>query len=226
MYGDESLEIGFQISNSLARWRRQVRLIQLLDATEKADLNPLHITTVHALAYFSNVLSPIWDLRPQDGKILKRRGGPYYPELQGDLDRLVGKGVVRPCAVNFSRDEWGVLQLDSTYELHEEFARPILRTISDFQDEERLAVFLRELAYAVAALSPEEFRSAMEHDVTYSKRSVAPGYVIDFAEWVSDNASERVAKRFDDFLPLVEEKTAPGEKLQLYVRYLDRVANA
>ena len=58
--------------------RRQVRLLVLLRAAEAAGLAPLRILRLHAFAYLSNVLAPVWDLRALDGKVLKRRGGPFY----------------------------------------------------------------------------------------------------------------------------------------------------
>src|SRR5437016_336881 len=74
--------------------RRRVRVIALIDAAENAGLNPIPILRLHALAYLSNVLAPVWNMPALDGKVLKRRGGPFYPALQRDLDFLVGAGVV------------------------------------------------------------------------------------------------------------------------------------
>src|SRR2546422_4375809 len=68
--------------------RRHARLIALLHAAEGAGLVPLRITRLHSFAYLSNVLAPVWDMAALDGKILKRRGGPFYPNMQRDLDRL------------------------------------------------------------------------------------------------------------------------------------------
>ena len=73
---------------------RRIRLILLLDAAESAGLTPLPILHLHTFAYMSNVLSPVWDVPVLEGKVLKRRGNPFYTSLQYDLDRLVGMGVV------------------------------------------------------------------------------------------------------------------------------------
>src|ERR1700687_2575811 len=74
--------------------QRRIRLLVLLSAAERAGLVPLRILRLHSFAYLSNVLAPVWDMPALDGKVLKRHGGPFYPALQRDLDRLVGMGRV------------------------------------------------------------------------------------------------------------------------------------
>ncbi len=66
----------------------------LLDAAERAAVTPLASPRLHAFAYLSDVLSPVWDLPAFDGKILKIDGGPHYPDLQEELDHLVVLGLV------------------------------------------------------------------------------------------------------------------------------------
>jgi hypothetical protein len=70
-----------------------LRLVLLLDACEAADLAPIPVSRLHAFAFLANILAPVWSEHSFDGKILKRSGGPFYPELQRDLDRLVGLGI-------------------------------------------------------------------------------------------------------------------------------------
>ena len=74
--------------------RRRVRLLMLLDGAERAGIAPIRLRHLHTYAYLSNVLAPVWNTRVFDGRLLKRRGGPFYPSLQHDLDRLVGLGLV------------------------------------------------------------------------------------------------------------------------------------
>src|SRR5437762_5002289 len=75
--------------------RRRARIILMLDAAERLSITPLRAIRLHAFAYLSDVLSPVWQLPSFDGKILKIDGGPYYPDLQQDIDRLVVLGLVR-----------------------------------------------------------------------------------------------------------------------------------
>ena len=75
------------------RVRKRIRLLMLLDAADYSVLSPIQTARLHALAFLADVLSPIYGLSALSGTIVKRRIGPYFPELQGELDRLVGMGL-------------------------------------------------------------------------------------------------------------------------------------
>lgn len=203
--------------------RRQVRLVMLLDAAEAAGLVPLRILRLHAFAYLSNVLAPVWNMPVLNGTVLKRRGGPFYPELQHDLDRLVGQGVAVINDVSHVQDEAKRWRLEGAYRLHRAFADPILATLATFPDESRLATFIFELGYALAALSDSELDRAFSEDATYSDPLVSVDNVIDFADWRSRNFSANAAEMFEQVIP--GGNATPGEKLHLYVRHLHRRIN-
>src|SRR5262245_59310808 len=112
----------FLHSERIPALRRRVRLLVLLDAAEQAGLAPIKILHLHSFAYLSNVLAPVWEFVPLDGKILKRRGGPYYPALQRDLDALVGKGMVVITGLAHLRDEERRWRLEGSYRLNREFS--------------------------------------------------------------------------------------------------------
>lgn len=203
--------------------RRQVRLVMLLDAAENAGLVPLKILRLHAFAYLSNVLAPVWNMPILNGRVLKRHGGPFYPDLQKDLDRLVGMGVTVISSVSHVQDEAKRWRLEGAYRLNRHFADPILGSLAAFPDEVRLGSFIAELAYALSALSDEEFDRAVSEDATYSDPMVTIDNVIDFADWRSRNYTVNVAEKFDYVMP--GGNASPGEKLHLYVRHLARRIN-
>src|SRR5712691_5617777 len=116
----------------LPHWQRRVRLVVLLAASERAGFGPMPVRDLHMLAYLVNVLAPAWDLPPLDGKVLKRREGVIYPQLQQDLDGLVGDGVVRVHDVSHVRDLEGHWQLVGAYELESSVSRPIVEAIRRF----------------------------------------------------------------------------------------------
>lgn len=203
--------------------RRQVRLVMLLDAAEAAGLLPLGILRLHAFAYLSNVLAPVWNMPVLDGRILKRRGGPFYPDLQQDLDRLVGQGVAIISGLGHVQDEAKRWRLEGAYRLNRTFADPILEALSHFPDERRLGTFILELSYALSALSDEELDRAFSEDATYSDPMVTIDNVIDFADWRDRNYSANAADKFELVIP--GGNATPGEKLHLYVRHLQRRIN-
>ncbi len=214
---NESGEFG----NGIGGQRRSIRLILLLDAAENAGLIPMPILHLHTLAYMSNVLSPVWDTPALDGKILKRRGGPFYPVLQHDLDRLVGIGVVLISGVSHALDEENHWRLEGSYSLHREFANRILDGIQKFESEHPLMAFLHELAYALSALSDNDLQRMTSQDATYSDPIIDTGNVIDFAEWRNINYSSNAARQFEQLIPGGGGATR-GEMLHLYVHHLHR----
>ncbi len=202
-----------------ASLRRRLRLIVLLESAENAGLIPLSVMRLHTFAYLSNVLAPVWDMPAMDGRVLKRRGGPFYPSLQHDLDRLVGMGVVLISGIGYSHGEDQLCRLEGSYRLHRSYSAPILESLLRFKDEAELIVFVQELAYALSGLSDTEIDGAMVEDATYSDPIVDFGNVLDFGEWRQVNYSSNSALAFDRSLPDRIAVTA-GEKLHFYVRHL------
>lgn len=200
--------------------RRRVRLVMLLDAAEAAGLVPIKILRLHTFAYLSNVLAPVWNMPVSNGAVLKRRGGPFYPDLQHDLDRLVGQGITIISGVGHVQDEEERWRLEGSYRLNRCFASPILATLSGFAEEYRLRKFIGELGYALSALSDEDLDQAVSEDATYSDPSVKIDNVIAFEGRNERNYTANAAEEFDRVI--IGGNASPGEKLHLYVRHLQR----
>lgn len=199
--------------------REQIRLLTLLRAAERAGLVPLDVLALHTFAYLANVLSPVWEMAPMDGRILKRRGGPFYPVLQHDLDRLVGLGVVVITGLGHEIDDDGRWRLRGAFRLNAELAGAALHAIDSFVDEQAVSSFLSELGLALSSLPEDTFPRAPMEDATYADTLVAAGNVVDFAEWQRRNFSANAARRFLDLMPEGVQATR-SELLHLYVRHL------
>jgi hypothetical protein len=217
--------------------RRRARLLLLLDAAECAGITPLGSSRLHALAYLADVLSPVWNLIPFDGKVYKSEGGPHYPDLQFELDRMVALGLVQISDLRFvARGEFGA-RIDGFYGLN--FASPqlpaLLKALGcqgaaaaiDPGDAE-VHAFMVELAGALATLPDDQIDIAAGVDVTYAA-AMNLNNVVDFADWAEDkwqaNATWRAAERFQAFLPK-DASLSAGEKLYLYATYLGRAMHA
>lgn len=212
-------------TNSAETLRRQARILVLLDAAEKAGLSPIGIIPFHAFAFLSNVLAPVWDMPALDGKILKRKGGPFYPELQRDLDRMVGVGMVLITNVDHVRDPEGRWRLEGRYQLNYAMSELAISYLLHLPDERRFASFAGELAYALSALSESDLEWALVDDATYSDPGVSENNVLDFDEWARRNPSVNAANYFDQIMPKGTRAT-PGEKVHLYMRHIHRRAHA
>ena len=199
--------------------RRRVRLVALLEASREAGIEPLPTLRLHLIAYLANVLSPVWDMPSVDGSVLKRSGGPFYPDLQNDLDRLVGLGVVRVENLRHQRIDDDRYRLDGSYRLNPELAEPILTYLNAMPEEAAAARFVRELVLALSALSDEEIDRAITEDATYANPKVGNDNVIDFGEWLSANYSAAAAEKVGDLVP-TGAVVGASEKVHLYVRHL------
>jgi hypothetical protein len=201
--------------------KRQIRLIYLLDAAENAGIAPITVLRLHTFAYLSNVLSPVWDIPALEGKILKRYGGPFYPIMQQELDRLVGLGVVRIINIKHVQDEHAGWRLEGSYSLNREFADNILKQSRQIESERRLMQYIQELAYAISALNDDDLTNASVADAAYSDPLIDVGNVVDFEEWKFVNYSANVAQHFKKFLPSGSFATK-GEMLHFYIHHLSR----
>jgi hypothetical protein len=201
------------------QYRRWLRLIGILDAANWSGLTPIDTATLHTLAYLADVLSPIWQLEPLDGKVLKQSMGPYYPSLQVDLDRLVGMGVVKVDSLLTTKSIAGDIQLQGLFSLNQNFSKPILDAMRGFEDESNVLTFMREVAQAFSRLSDNEMPTAMEEDATYGNPNVDTGEVIDFGEWErpAETASAIAAKQID---AMAGRQLKPAETIEIYVNHI------
>ena len=199
--------------------RQKVRLLMLLNAARAAGLTPLPILRLHIMAYLSDVLSPVWHLIPYNGKVLKRKEGPFFPELQYDLDRLVGRGLVRVENIGHVSVGQDRVRLDTSYSINPDLASTVLEFLDSVMEERVVADFMRELALAISAMNDEEIDRAFNQDATYSNNHIGMGNVVDFAEWTNTNFSASAAERIGQLVP-TDAQVGPGEKVHLYFRHL------
>jgi hypothetical protein len=199
---------------------RRAWLLLLLDGVEHAGASPIASTRLHRLAFLANCLAPVYDLPSPDGKIVKYRRGPFYPDLQWDVDRLVAQNLVSMRNLEHVRDVAG-LWFRADYELSDAGVTAVHK-LTDSPRAERGHGFLRELAAAYAALPEGAREDAALSDATFTDPLVNLGSLIDFAEWDVRNFTHQTADAFADFVPPAVHLT-PRDKLHLYFRYLDRM---
>lgn len=199
-----------------------VRVLSLLDSLAAAGLAPSSTRALHELAYLANVLAPVFDLPPLDATLLKRKAGPYYPELQQTIDRLVGRGLVEAINLRYELDDIeDRYRISASYRLRRAVVCDALRRFRELYLVE--AQFLDELAVAYSALSDTEQGHVATGDAQYADVSVDINNVIDFGQWVSaeKNFSHNAAMTFAP-----GQSLPPAERLHLYLDHLQqRVAH-
>ena len=199
--------------------RQQVRLLVLLDAVCAAGLSPIPVMRLHIIAYMSDVLSPVWNLTPYEGEVYKRSQGPFYPELQHDLDRLVGRGMVNVERITHVSVGVDRARIDAHYSLNRELAGPVLDLLPLLPQEEEPTAFMRELTLALSSMSDEDIDRAFEQDATYSNRKIGNKNVIEFHEVRDLNYTANAARAIGNLVP-TKAVVGAGEKVHLYVRHL------
>jgi hypothetical protein len=218
----------------LAKWlsaeglqvRRRIRILMLLDAADYAIITPLSIPRFHALAYLADILSPIYNFVPLSGKIEKRRIGPYFPDLQWEVDRLIGLGLVVPSNLTPMVDAKRAY-IEGKLALERGRALPILNLV--YQEHEFVSVrdFFRQLATALSDIEDDDLDEATQSDVTWEAGH--KGALIDYGEWRAKNFSRLSADRIEEIavadFASSDGKLTPAAKVNLYVQYLRRAVN-
>lgn len=145
----------------------------------------------------------------------------FFPNLQRDLDLMVGQGVVHVARVKYlPNEDNGGWQLDAYYSLESEFSERILSVARSFELQAKKLKFVREVVYAASALGLDGIDNIGEIDAAYSNPLVDVGGMVDLAtESGRKNATARVALRFGELTPDSRELT-DSELVHLYVRHL------
>lgn len=204
--------------------RVRARLLQIMAALERTGGTPISNRDLHAFAYLANVLSPVWEVEPLERSVLKDRDGPRSSALEHELDLCVGTGLIIVDALK--PDSENPMRLDASYRLNAKVARPVLATISILPDQEDIAAYLNQLAFAFLEIGPEQRDDAALQDAAWSNPAIAEGRVVDFGErrQKSVNPAYNAAEAFQEFAP--EGVTLnKAEKLLMYVRLLKRRAH-
>jgi hypothetical protein len=200
---------------------RRLRILFLVDAAEKALMAPVTTTTIHLMAYLTNVLAPVWEVPVLDGKLLKKGEGPFYPELQADADAMVGQGLLLQSKLDYVLNVDNQWRLQGVYTVNHSLADRLLDFVENFEDEHALRVFCTEVAYSLSALVSEQIQGFSRQDATYGDPLTDFGSVIDFAEWMNRNFASNAAIQLGELLPS-GSRTTPAEKIHSYVRHLSR----
>lgn len=214
------------MSTYLQRVRHRVRLLQLLTAAEQSALAPISLDKLHAFAYLADILSPVWNLRPFEDRIGRTGRPPYYPDLQLQLDLLVGMGLVEPSELGYAREaEDGGARFSASYALRFESSHltALTSAIERDSDAKREQVFLNALAEALASLPDEDIAKAASRDLVYERSSADTEDYVELEQAVGLSRTARAVASFDQVFP--GTKLTPARRLYMYANYLGRRAD-
>lgn len=209
---------------SLEARKRPIRVLALLDALADASIFDAPLRVVHELAYLSNVLAPVFELAPFSASLLKRQGGPYYPELQETIDLLVGRGMVLASHIRYeSVPEEKRYRLQANYRINRRLAEPVLTAYREVYADTGEPFFIGELCAAYSMLNDQELGQAFRFDARYADKDVNNNDVIDFGQWVSAANTNFSRNAAISFRP--GESLQPAERIFMYIEHVQRKAS-
>ncbi|MBO2449038.1 hypothetical protein J4573_18185 [Actinomadura barringtoniae] len=191
----------------------------IVKACEQAGMAAVPLPALHAIAYFADALAPIWNIPVVEAQVLKRAILPLNPELQRDIDELVGMAVLIPTQIQHIQtgDGW---RLDAEYSLNSIFSSRIIDAMSVDEGWSRELLLAREVTLALAGLGTYGIAGAVLVDATYSDPLLDTGNVVDLApESAIPTRTAQVTERFATLMAGTRDLT-DSELTHLYVRHL------
>lgn len=191
-------------------------------------MTPIAAQKLHALAYLSDVLSPVWGLVAFDPVALKTGREPFFGRFQDELDDLIILGLLEVTTFDYGPPEsvgGGTgIQLNARYQLRysSSYLEPLIAHIR--QDEElgvRLKFFI-SLAAAISRLPDNVIAEAATKDAAWDNADIPTNDVVEFSTVFGGRSRNRTDGTLDVFSKHVPgSKTLdPVAKLRLYTAFL------
>lgn len=196
----------------------RVWLTFLLDATHRAGLTPLSKERLHRLVFLSNCLAPLFEATPTTAQIVKYKHGPFYPQVQLELDRLATMGVLTIGNLRYTHDEKIGWWVDADYGVGP-LAAEIVAHCRRVEYGVRLSEYLNEVAAGFASLKGDALDQVALRDQNYDRPGASDDSFIDFSAR-DRNFSLQTARTFRTVLP-AELVPTRKEELFLYMRFLE-----
>jgi len=202
--------------------RNRAWLLGLVRCANWAGLRPVSNRHVHALVFLANSLAPIYQDEGVETRVVKQARGPFYPDAQWDLDRMVGQQLLTISGdrLNRTNDGW---EIDASYQVTK-LGINLVTQCRQAPIIDKSYNFLVELAAAFASLTRDERDSAPLEDAIYSIPNRPMGTALVF-ENSEDNYSVLTASAFDALVGR-DLVLTPRDRVHLYLRYLARSAQA
>ncbi len=204
-----------------ANLRNRAWVLGLLVLANEAGLRPLSKTHLHALVFLANTLAPLYADTGVESRVVRHQHGPFYPDAQWDIDRMVGQSLVQVSNVDY-RETDGHWWLDANYEATAA-GEAIFTRCRATPLLEKTFQFLLELITAFASLHTQSMDAAPLQDAIYRTPGQPDWAALVFEEG-RDNYSAITANAFAD-LAGDEILLSPKERIHLYLDYLGKLAD-
>lgn len=198
--------------------RIAMRIVAIVHACDQEGISPAPLQVIHTVAYFADALAPLWNIPVVEGQLLKKVDAPSNPEIQADIDSLVGRGVLVPSSVRHIETSNG-RRIDAKYALNMDFAGRILEAISLDEQFSKELSFIHEVTLALSGLGVSGMGNAVLVDATYSDPLLDFGSIVDLSSDIAPTRTIQVSQRFSQLMS-TDRRLSDAELTHLYVRHL------
>lgn len=169
---------------------RRYWILLVLRAARYCGFATVASDVFHRLVFFANTLAPTVDISSETPRVLKAEQGPFFPDYQWDLDRLVGMALVDVRDLSWASEDGRYF---GKYHINK---NGLLLSEEILNDNLFFALTERAISEVVSAFSKTTGlfdRSSAFHDASYSQDTIRFGEVIDFGEWSLHNFTTEAA---------------------------------
>jgi hypothetical protein len=205
---------------TIGELRARVWVLFAIDACDRAGLTPIPKQRFHTLVFLSNCLARLFSTTPPSERILHYKRGPYYPDVQWQLDRLVAMGCVRPTDLSLEPDRFGPW-LTATYDITPG-GTSIVEQCRLTPLGSAVGSYVDELVFAFSRLNLREVDDIGLRELNWAASDL--GDLISFGT-SEDNLAVQKAAEFERLVPELLTRRF-REQLQLYLRYIQRSEKA
>ena len=207
-----------EISAQQVRGRLWVLLA--LDACDRAGIAPIPKDRFHRIIFLSNCLAQVFGANPPATRILKYKRGPFYPDIQWEIDRLVTMQWLDLDGLLLEQDQYGPW-LEADYQISRrgiEIAEVLKRTPLGAAT----TAYIDELVFAFARLDLRRLDDIPLNDLNWEP--AGEGALITFEDAEANLAIRKTAE-FQRLAPEVLTNRF-REQVQLYLRYIEEAEAA
>lgn len=202
--------------NSAIRSRTWVLLA--IDACDRVGLTPVPKTLFHRLIFLSNCLAALFHENSPSKRIVKYKRGPFYPDVQWELDRLASMGLLSINSLRIEEDIHGPW-MDASYGICDQGIRIVESFKSTFLGTQT-SLYINELVSAFARMNEDGYSDLALKELNYSAPGIAQGALITF----DDSDSNLALRKASDFVRLAPDllDVRYREQMHLYLRYIEK----
>lgn len=202
----------------IAQIRARVWVLLAMEACDRAGLSPIGKTRFHRMIFLSNCLAELYEATPPAKRVLKYKRGPFYPDVQWQLDRLSAMGLIGVEHINIAEDVHGPW-MEADYSITDA-GISTAHTIRQAPVGQSTGIYIDELVFAFGRLASRRLDQIALNELNYATPGIAEGALITF----EDRNSNLAFRMTNDFERLAPEalKNRFREKVQIYLRYVEQ----